>query len=138
MPRRGWPAKPGARFERLAGSYGGSAIRKRPDLYIARLRRSAAEDRTPRRWVTTLENAPDNADCPDMSELSISGEMYDAVVVGGGPAGLAAAIALSQAGARTAVIARRVPYGDNRTTALLGGSVDFLKSLEVWNRCEDQ
>ena len=60
---------------------------------------------------------------------------FDVAVVGGGPAGLAAAIALAQAGARTALVARRQPYRDNRTTALLGGSVTFLEELDVWRRC---
>jgi len=36
------------------------------------------------------------------------------------------------------LIARRAPYADNRTTALLGGSVDFLQGLEVWPRCKDK
>lgn len=64
--------------------------------------------------------------------------LHDAAVVGGGPAGLAAAIALAQAGARTALVARRVPYADNRTTALLGASIDLLESLDVWSRCRDK
>ena len=50
---------------------------------------------------------------------------------------MAAAIALAQTGANTALIARRAPYADNRTTALLGGSVDFLQALDVWPRCRD-
>jgi 2-octaprenyl-6-methoxyphenol hydroxylase len=65
-------------------------------------------------------------------------ETFDVAVIGGGPAGLSAAIALSMAGLHTALIARRAPYSDNRTTALLGASVDFLQSLEVWPRCQDQ
>jgi 2-octaprenyl-6-methoxyphenol hydroxylase len=70
-----------------------------------------------------------------MNEISAS---FDVVVVGGGPAGLAAAIALAQAGGRTALIARRLPYADNRTTALLGGSIDFLQDLAVWPYCQDK
>ncbi|MGH6737734.1 MAG: FAD-dependent monooxygenase, partial [Bradyrhizobium sp.] len=62
---------------------------------------------------------------------------FDVVVIGGGPAGVAAAIALAQTGARTALIARRAPYADNRTTALLGDSVGFLQNIDVWPRCKD-
>jgi 2-octaprenyl-6-methoxyphenol hydroxylase len=74
---------------------------------------------------------------PSPKESSQKPDSYDAVVIGGGPVGLAAAIALTEAGCRTALIARRLPYGDNRTTALLGGSVDFLARLDVWRRCAD-
>ncbi|HAO39527.1 MAG TPA: UbiH/UbiF family hydroxylase [Afipia sp.] len=72
-----------------------------------------------------------------MTENRTASQNYHTAVVGGGPAGLAAAIALAQAGVDTALIARRSPYADNRTTALLGGSVDFLQSLDVWRRCCD-
>ena len=65
-------------------------------------------------------------------------QVYDTAVIGGGPAGLTAAIALAAAGAKTALLARRVPYADNRTTALLGASTDLLERLDVWPRCRDK
>ena len=68
--------------------------------------------------------------------MNDASKTYDVAVIGGGPAGLAAAIAMAQAGANTVLIARRAPYADNRTTALLGGSVDFLQALDVWPRCK--
>lgn len=64
--------------------------------------------------------------------------IYDSLVIGGGPAGLTAAIALAETGAKTALLARRAPYADNRTTALLGASTDLLERLDVWRRCRDQ
>src|SRR4051794_32859812 len=64
--------------------------------------------------------------------------IYDTVVIGGGPAGLTAAIALAATGARTALLARRTSYADNRTTALLGASADLLERLAVWPRCRDK
>src|SRR3954465_13586656 len=61
----------------------------------------------------------------------------EAAIVGGGPAGLTAAIALAEAGIETALIARR-PVPDHRTTALLSGSVTALETLGVWAGCVAQ
>src|SRR5712671_138003 len=70
--------------------------------------------------------------------MNNASQVYDTAVIGGGPAGLTAAIALAATGAKTALLARRVPYADNRTTALLGASTDLLERLEVWPRCRDK
>ncbi|MBV9557941.1 MAG: UbiH/UbiF family hydroxylase [Pseudolabrys sp.] len=56
-------------------------------------------------------------------------------VIGGGPAGLTAAIALASAEVPTILIGKRSPRPDNRTTALLSGSVAALEALGVWSRC---
>lgn len=61
-----------------------------------------------------------------------------AIVVGGGPAGLTAAIALAEGGLHTVLAGKRPAKPDNRTTALLGGSVTALETLCVWERCEAQ
>src|SRR3954471_14450832 len=58
----------------------------------------------------------------------------EAAIVGGGAAGLTAAIALAEAGVETALIARRLA-ADHRTTALLAGSVTALETLGVWAGC---
>ena len=67
--------------------------------------------------------------------MNDTSQVYDTVVIGGGPAGLTAAIALAETGARTALLARHAPYADNRTTALLGASTELLERLDVWRRC---
>ncbi len=56
-------------------------------------------------------------------------------VVGGGPTGLTAAIALASGGIPTMLIGRRPERPDNRTTALLAGSVTALETLGVWDSC---
>jgi len=63
---------------------------------------------------------------------------FTVVVVGAGPAGLTAAIALAGAGLPTAVIAGRPRPPDNRTTMLLEGSVTALETLGVWTHCGAQ
>ncbi len=59
-------------------------------------------------------------------------------VIGAGPAGLTAAIALAAAGIETALVSKRPARPDNRTTALLAGSVRALETLGVWTSCRDQ
>ena len=61
----------------------------------------------------------------------------EVAVVGGGPAGLTAAIALASAGIETALIGRPPQSPDHRTTALLAGSVAALETLGIWSACRD-
>src|SRR6185369_16358905 len=58
-----------------------------------------------------------------------------AVVVGRGPAGLMAAIALAVGGTQTLLVGLRPAKPDNRTTALLADSVTALDTLGVWSLC---
>ena len=59
----------------------------------------------------------------------------DVIVVGGGPAGLTAAIALASGGVATLLLGDPASARDNRTTALLAGSVAALEALDVWAWC---
>src|SRR5271168_83897 len=56
-------------------------------------------------------------------------------VIGGGPAGLIAALALAHFGVPAVLVARRPARVDNRTTALLASSVAALEALGVWEAC---
>lgn len=60
----------------------------------------------------------------------------EVVIVGGGPAGLTAAIALASAGIETALVATPSGASDLRTSALLQGSVKALDTLNVWRLCQ--
>jgi len=66
------------------------------------------------------------------------GQEAEVAVVGAGPAGLTAAIALAGARVPTVLIAPPSAAVDNRTTALLGGSVNALETIGVWPRCRPQ
>ena len=53
-------------------------------------------------------------------------------VVGAGPVGLAAALALSDADYRVTLVAPARPPADERTSALLAGSVALLEKIGIW------
>ena len=66
---------------------------------------------------------------------------YNAAVVGAGPAGLTAAVALAASGMRIAIagpaFAPDPNRPDTRTTALLQASVQLLKNIGVWESCQE-
>jgi 2-octaprenyl-6-methoxyphenol hydroxylase len=77
------------------------------------------------------------------SESPSAEKSYDVAVVGTGPSGLVAALALGKVGASVVVIGpapqTAVPWPlETRTAALLTSSVDLLKALRVWDRLEGE
>src|SRR4051812_43616665 len=82
-------------------------------------------DKTRQDWVRARKSAMAS---PLTAEVAI---------VGGGPAGLTAAIALASAGIDTVLVAPRAS-ADHRTTALLASSVTALETLGVWDACAGQ
>jgi 2-octaprenyl-6-methoxyphenol hydroxylase len=62
---------------------------------------------------------------------------HDVAVVGGGPAGFAAALSIAQASLSVAVLAPPPARTDNRTAALFIASVRLLENLGVWTACRD-
>jgi 2-octaprenyl-6-methoxyphenol hydroxylase len=54
-------------------------------------------------------------------------------VVGGGPVGLAAALVLSDDGHDLALVAPASPPADQRTSALLAGSIALLERIGIWS-----
>jgi 2-octaprenyl-6-methoxyphenol hydroxylase len=77
------------------------------------------------------------------SETPSAEKIYDVAVVGTGPSGLVAALALAKVGASVVAIgpapreSTSAPL-DTRTAALLTSSVDLLKALGVWDRLEKE
>src|ERR1700754_3809183 len=135
MPRSAFGSSPGLKLALLSGPLLRQCYQETHLFAYPRLRRSAAQNGGNISAGSRLENAAPNVKCPGMNSAS---QVYDTVVIGGGPAGVTAALALAATGARTGLLARRVPYADNRTTALLGASTDLLERLDVWPRCRDK
>jgi 2-octaprenyl-6-methoxyphenol hydroxylase len=61
-----------------------------------------------------------------------NGSDYDVAVVGGGPAGIAAALVSAICGQRTLLIAPPAAIAPGRTAALLEGATALLSELDVW------
>src|SRR5258708_9445781 len=59
-----------------------------------------------------------------------------AAVIGGGPAGLVAALALAHFGVPTVLVAPPPGRAANRTTALMRPSVKALEPLSQWSSCQ--
>ena len=59
---------------------------------------------------------------------------FEITVIGGGLAGMIAAIALARGGRNVALVAPPAPREDRRTTALMDQSIRFLDRLTLWEK----
>lgn len=69
--------------------------------------------------------------------MTVMAKLYEVVVVGGGLAGICAALAAADAGYKTAIIAPKSGVPDGRTTALMTPSIALLEKLQIWQRVRD-
>ena len=127
-----------------------------------------ARHRVPYRWVDVTEGDdeadgetppadatrivfPDGAELVDPSDEALAQKLgfsttpdatfYDLVIVGGGPAGLAAAVYASSEGLRTVIVERDVPGGQAGSSALIEnylGFPDGLTGAELASRAVTQ
>jgi 2-octaprenyl-6-methoxyphenol hydroxylase len=66
----------------------------------------------------------------------VTDRSYGVAIIGGGAAGLSAALAFAKDGFQTTLVGPLGAKRDGRTVALLNGSVRFLEALQVWpNLC---
>ena len=63
---------------------------------------------------------------------------YQAIVVGAGPAGLAAGLAFAHLGLHAAVVGPLSDPNDGRTAALFEGSIELLRRIGAWEILKDQ
>jgi 2-octaprenyl-6-methoxyphenol hydroxylase len=59
---------------------------------------------------------------------------FEVAVIGGGLAGMVAAVAIARGGRNVALIAPPAPKEDRRTTALMDQSIRFLDRLTLWDK----